>query len=95
MAKQSFERSYSGKSPQEIFEATRKTIDEIAGRYSLDHKTDAGKLTGKVSRLGVNGGYQVAGEKLSLELEFGMLIPGAIRKRVADEVQGKLERLFG
>jgi hypothetical protein len=95
MAKQTFERSYPGKQPQEIFEATRKTIEDIASRYSLKHDVDAARLSGKVARTGVSGSYQAAGEKISLELDFGMLVPGAIRKRVADEVQAKLEKLFG
>jgi hypothetical protein len=94
MARQTFEHSYAGKTPQEIFEATRKTIDEIAGKYSLKHDVDTGRLQGKVARTGVSGSYRVAGERLALELDFSMLVPGAIRQRVADEVQGRLAKLF-
>jgi hypothetical protein len=94
MAKETFERSYPGKTPQQIFEAARKTIDEVATRHSLDHHVDAAKLEGKVARVGAKGSYRVAGEKLTLDLEFGMLVPGAIRKRVAEEVAGSLDKLF-
>ena len=95
MAKQTFEHSYPGKTTQEIFEATRKTIDEIAVKHSLKHDVDAARLFGKVARTGVNGSYQAVGEKITLELDFSMLVPGSIRKRVADEVQAKLDKLFG
>lgn len=94
MAKETFERSYPGKTPQEIHGATRKIIDGIAGQYSLKHESDAARLEGKVSRTGVSGRYQVAGEKLTLDLDFSMLVPGAIRKRVVDEVRGRLDKLF-
>ncbi len=95
MAKQKFEHSYPGKTPQEIFEATRKTIEEIAVKHSLKHDVDAAKLVGKVARTGVTGSYQAAGDRITLELDFSMLVPGAIRKRVGDEVQAKLDKLFG
>ncbi|HUB07994.1 MAG TPA: polyhydroxyalkanoic acid system family protein [Myxococcales bacterium] len=95
MAKETFERSYPGKTPQEIFEAARKTIDEVASRHSLEHQVDAAKLEGKVSRMGAKGSYRVAGEKITLELEFGMLVPGVVRKRVGEEVSGRLDKLFG
>ncbi len=95
MAKETFERSYPGKTPQEIFEAARKTIDDVASRHSLDHQVDAARLEGKVSRTGAKGSYRVAGERLTLELEFGLLVPGPIRRRVAEEVSGRLDGLFG
>ncbi|MHB8420720.1 MAG: hypothetical protein ACYDCL_21820 [Myxococcales bacterium] len=95
MAKETFERSYPGKTPQEIFEAARKTLDEIAARQSLVHEVDAARLEGKVSRTGAKGSYRVAGERLTLELDLSFLVPGPIRKRIAGEVAGRLERLFG
>ncbi len=47
-----------------------------------------------MARMGANGRYQVTGEKLEIELEFGLLVPGPIGKRVADEVNGRLDGLF-
>ena len=94
MAKEKFEHSYPGKQPQAIYEATRKTLDEIATRHGLRHETDTVRFSGTIARMGANGRYQVNGEKLSLELEFGMLVPGPIRKRVADEINAKLDRLL-
>ncbi len=94
MAKEKFTRSFPGRSPQEIYEATRRILDEIASRHSLRHETDAAKFSGTMARMGANGRYQVTGEKLEIELEFGLLVPGPISKRVADEVNGRLDGLF-
>ncbi len=95
MATQKIERTYPGKTPQEIFERTRASIDDIATRYSLAHTVDSPRLSGKVARAGAEGRYRVEGERLTLELEFSFLVPGAIRKRVESEVTGHLDKLFG
>ena len=71
---------------------TARALDLL--RRALRHETDAAKLSGTVARMGANGRYQVTGEKLQIELEFGLLVPGPIQKRVADEVNGKLDGLF-
>ncbi len=95
MAKETFERAFPGKSSQEIFEAARKQIEAMAKRHSLQHDADAAKLEGKISRIGAKGLYRVQGDRLVLELEFGMLVPGPIRRRVADEIGVQLGQLFG
>lgn len=94
MAKETFERSYPGRSPQDIFEAARKKIDAMASRHSLEHEVDAGKLEGRIARTGAKGSYRVTGDKLLLELEFGLLVPGPIRRRVAEEIGAQLGQLF-
>jgi len=88
------ERTFAGKTSQEIFEATRKTIDDLAHRYSLKHEPEAARLRGKVSRMGTEGIYQVVGEKLTLDLAFSFVIPGAVRRRVETEVNERLDALF-
>ncbi|MHB1845299.1 MAG: polyhydroxyalkanoic acid system family protein [Deltaproteobacteria bacterium] len=95
MATQKIERSYPGKTTQEIFERTRASIEQISAQLSLKHESDEAKRTGKVSRTGAEGRYRVEGERLTLELEFGFLVPGVVRKRVEAEVTGRLDRLFG
>jgi hypothetical protein len=94
MASYRAERTFSGKAAQEIFERTRKTIDELAHRYALKHEPDATSLRGKVSRMGTEGRYRVEGEKLTLDLDYSFLIPGAMRRRVEDEVNQRLDGLF-
>jgi hypothetical protein len=88
------ERAFPGKTSREIFDRTARILDELSVRYSLKHQSEPDKLSGKVSRTGVEGRYQVQGERLILDLEFGFLIPGVLRQRVQDEAAGRLDRLF-
>ena len=94
MASYRAERTFSGKTAQEIFERTRKTIDELAQRYSLNHQPDASALRGKVGRMGTEGRYRVEGERLTLDLDYSFLIPGPMRRRIEDEVNQRLDALF-
>jgi hypothetical protein len=94
MASYRAERTFSGKTAQEIFERTRQTIDELAHRYSLKHEPEPSSLRGKVGRMGTEGRYRVEGEKLTLDLDYSFLIPGAMRRRVEAEVNQRLDALF-
>lgn len=89
------ERSYAGRNAQEIYQATKQVLDGLAGRYGLKHQGDDKSLTGTVARLGIDGKYRAAGDKITLELDFGFLIPGAVRHRVQEEVTRHLDKLFG
>jgi Putative polyhydroxyalkanoic acid system protein (PHA_gran_rgn) len=95
MASYRTERTYGGQTAQDIFERTRKTIDDLAQRYSLNHKPNVPALSGTVSRMGTEGRYRVEGDKLTLELSYSFVIPGAMRRRVEDEVNQRLDRLYG
>jgi hypothetical protein len=88
------ERSYAGKSPTEIYQATKKVIENLAGKYGLQHRGDDAALGGSVSRMGVDGTYKATGEKMVIELSYGFLIPGALRQKVQDEVTRQLDGLF-
>jgi hypothetical protein len=94
MASYRAERIYSGRGGAEIFERTRKAIDELATRYALKHEPNASALRGAVSRLGTQGRYRVEGEKLILDLDYAFLVPAALRRRIEDEVNQRLDSLF-
>jgi len=89
------ERSYAGKSPSEIYQATKALIGRLAGKYGLEHQPDDAALSGTVKRMGVDGSYHAAGDKMVIELSYGFLVPGALRQKVQDEVTRQLEGLFG
>jgi hypothetical protein len=95
MASWKTERSFPGKSAQEIYQATKKLIDDLSGKYGLKHAGDDAKLGGTVKRTGVDGNYQAAGDKMTINLDFGFLIPGALREKVQTEVDRQLGKLFG
>jgi hypothetical protein len=94
MASYQTERTFVGKTPQDIFERARKTIDALAQRYALKHEPDAPALRGAVSRLGTTGRYRVEGERLTLDLDYSFVIPGAMRWRVEEEVNQRLDGLY-
>jgi hypothetical protein len=88
------ERSYAGKSPSEIYQATKGVIERLSGRYGLEHRANDASMSGTVKRLGVDGEYRAAGDKVVIELSYGFLIPGALRQKVQDEVARQLDGLF-
>jgi Putative polyhydroxyalkanoic acid system protein (PHA_gran_rgn) len=94
MATWKTERSYAGKSAKEIYLATKKVIENLSGKYGLTHQGNDAGLNGKVNRMGVDGTYQAAGDKVTIELSYGFLIPGGIRQKVQDEVARQLDGLF-
>lgn len=95
MASWKTERTFAGKNAAEIYQATKKVIEDLAGKYSLKHQADDQKLSGTVKQIGVNGSYQASSEKVAITLEYGMLIPGSIRDKVQAEVTRQLDKLFG
>ncbi len=88
-------RKYPGKAAGEIYEKVDKVMERIAQKMSLDYKKDEGAKTGKVSKMGVSGVYAVKDEEVSIDLKFPMLIPGSMRQKVQDDIERKLDGLFG
>ena len=88
-------RKYPGKDAGEIYEKVDKVMERIAQKMSLDYKKDEGARTGKVSKMGVSGVYAVKDEEVSIDLKFPMLIPGSMRQKVQEDIERKLDGLFG
>jgi hypothetical protein len=88
------ERSYSGKSPSEVYQATKSVIERLSGKYGLEHRANDASLSGTVKRMGVDGSYRAPGDKVVIELSYGFLIPGALRQKVQEEVTRQLDGLF-
>ncbi len=88
-------RKYPGKNAGEIYEKVDKVMERIAQKMSLDYKKDEGARTGKVSKMGVSGVYAVKDEEVSIDLKFPMLIPGSMRQKVQEDIERKLDGLFG
>jgi putative polyhydroxyalkanoic acid system protein len=88
-------RKYPGKDAGEIYEKVDKVMERIAQKMSLDYKKDEGARTGKVSKMGVSGVYAVKDEEVSIDLKFPMLVPGSMRQKVQEDIERKLDGLFG
>jgi hypothetical protein len=88
-------RSYPGKSTEEIYGKVDEVMARIAQKLSLDYHRDHEARSGKVSKMGVTGSYHVRGEEVVVDLKFPMLIPGSMRQKVTDDIERKLDELFG
>ena len=88
-------RSYPGKSSDEIYGRVDEAMQRIAQRLSLDYHRDGQARTGKVSKMGISGSYAVNEGEVTVDLKFPMLIPGSMRQKVQEDIERKLEGLFG
>jgi hypothetical protein len=88
-------RSYPGKSAGEIYAKVDEVMQRIAQKLSLDYKKDGKARTGKVSKLGISGAYLVSDGEVTVDLKFPMLIPGSMRQKVQEDIERKLDGLFG
>ena len=95
MAHARITRKYPGKNAGEIYAKVDAVMQAIARKLSLDYENDGSARTGKVSKMGVHGSYAVRDEEVTVDLKFPMLIPGSMRQKVQDDIERKLDGLFG
>ena len=88
-------RSYPGKSAGDIYAKVDEVMERIAQKLSLDYHKDPEARTGKVSKLGISGSYLVREGEVTVDLKFPMLVPGSMRQKVQDDIERKLDGLFG
>jgi hypothetical protein len=88
-------KKYPGKKAGEIYEKVDQVMERIAQKMSLDYAKDGGAKTGKVSKMGISGAYAVRDEEVTIDLKFPMLVPGSMRQKVQDDIERKLDHLFG
>ncbi len=87
-------RKYPGRSAAEIFERVDVVMAQVSERLSLDYRKDGSARSGKVSKLGISGSYQVRDGEVVVDLKFPMLIPGSMRQKVEEDIQRRLDGLF-
>jgi hypothetical protein len=88
-------RKYPGKNAGEIYTKVDQVMERIAEKLSLDYQKNEGTKTGKVSKMGISGAYAVKDEEVTVELKFPMLVPGSMRQKVQEDIERKLDGLFG
>jgi len=87
-------KQYPGKSAEEIFQKVHGIMDGIAKKMDMSYQSDPAAKTGKVSKMGVTGSYAVKEGEVSIDLKFPMLVPGAMKKKVTEDIERKLSSLF-
>ncbi len=87
-------RSFPGRSDQEIFTRVDEVMAGIARRHSLDYRKDDAARTGSVSMMGGSGSYAVREGLVTVELKYPFLVPGAMRRKVEEDIERKLDGLF-
>jgi hypothetical protein len=88
-------KKYPGKSDSEIFAKVDEAMRRMAERHGLDYRKDEGARSGAISKMGAHGAYAVRDGEVSVEFKFPILVPGSMRKKVEEDVERKLEGLFG
>lgn len=87
-------RKYPGKTAAEIFEKVDEAMHQVAAKLSLQYEHDVQAKTGRVHKMGVTGTYAVRDEEVEVDIKFPMLVPRAMRNRVEDDINRKLDGLF-
>ncbi len=87
-------RKYPGKMTGEIYEKVDAVMERLAQKLSLAYHRDGQSYTGKVSKMGITGTYQVKGEEVTVSLNFPMLIPGSMKQKVTEDIERRLDGLF-
>lgn len=89
------QRSFPGHADTEIFDRLVSGLGEVAREYGLKLDADPAKRKGRVHRMGaIDVKFEVAGDRLDADLDFGMLIPRSIREKVKEELGRRLDSLF-
>lgn len=87
-------RKYPGKSAMEIYARVDEMMEQVSEKLSLDYAKDHHRRTGKVSKMGIHGSYQVSDGEVLVDLKFPMLIPGSMRQKVQEDIERRLDALF-
>jgi hypothetical protein len=88
-------RKYPGKSDAEIYAKVDEAMEGIARRHALDYRRDHAARSGAVAKMGATGTYAVRDGSVTVELKFPMLVPGSMRRKVEEDVEKRLDGLFG
>ena len=87
-------KKYPGKTAQEIYEAVHLVMQRLTAKMGLHYDTDAPAKAGKVSKMGIKGEYLAKEGEVTVDLHFPMLIPGALKRQVQEDIERRLDKLF-
>lgn len=88
-------RQYPGRKTEEIYRKVDEVMERISQEMSLHYRKDGAQRTGSVSKMGIAGVYRVADDRVTVDLTFPMLVPGSLKRKVQENIEQRLDRLFG
>ena len=87
-------REYPGKNAQQIYEKVDQAMERLTAKMGLKYDKDPDAKTGKVSKMGISGVYVAGNGHVTIDLHFPMLVPGAMKKQVQEDIERRLDGLF-
>jgi hypothetical protein len=87
-------RRFPGRSDHEIYLRVDEVMAGVARRHSLEYRKDDAGRSGSVSMMGGSGRYAVRDGQVTIELKYPFILPGAMRRKVEEDIARKLDRLF-
>lgn len=87
-------RDYPGKNAQEIYDKVDQVMERLTTKMGLKYDKDPAARAGKVSKMGISGSYLAKDGEVTIDLHFPMLVPGAMKKQVQEDIERRLDGLF-
>ncbi len=87
-------REFPGKRADEIYEKVDQVMERLTTKMGLKYDKDPARKTGKVSKIGISGTYLASDGQVVIDLHFPMLVPGAMKKQVQEDIERRLDGLF-
>jgi hypothetical protein len=85
---------YPGKKADEIYEKVDEVMQHLTAKMGLRYDKDPGKKTGKVSKMGIAGTYVASDGQVLIDLNFPMILPGSMKRKVQEDIERRLDGLF-
>jgi hypothetical protein len=87
-------KKYPGKTAAEIYEKVDQVMQRLTEKMGLKYDKDPAARSGKVSKMGITGSYLAQDGGVTVDLSFPMLVPGAMKKQVQEDIERRLDGLF-
>lgn len=87
-------REYPGRKADEIYAKVDEVMQRLTDKMGLRYDKDPAQRTGKVSKLGIAGSYKATDGQVSIDLSFPMIVPGALKRQVQEDIERRLDGLF-
>ncbi len=87
-------KQYPGKNAQEIYAKVDEVMQGLTAKMGLKYDKDPVKKTGRVTKMGIAGTYVASDGQVLIDLSFPMIIPGAMKRQVQEQIEQKLDGLF-